>query len=1442
MTLSKKLRNLLLAASLLIPTVAIADDIDLFQGGADITGNVPNMLIVLDNAANFSSNAAGAPECIVDGVVFQTPMTGTVGGIEQCAIYTVINGLPDGVVKIGFMVYNGNNIRDYNNNVCGDGSNGGCLAYPLTKVTAANKPAMLNWIRSWKTTGSAGRDYMKASGETTAGSMQEAWAYYKGATGLSGVNYAAIQPTSGCQKNYVIFVGNSYSSAGTPGDGGSASPKAALESAPGITTQLSSIITGTIPTSCGGSYSFPTGSTHESRGHYADEWTRYMHRTDLYSDWDGAQGITTYTIGVLGASCQPEYEALMTTMADELAGGGKYFPTRNTDQLVNAFLKILNEIQDVNSVFTSASLPVSVNTQGTYLNQIYMGVFRPDPQGNPRWLGNLKQYKFGVKINIETKNDEIFLADKNGDAAINGDTGFIRPSAQSYWGTKTEPGFWAFNPLGDGGQYDVPDGNIVEKGGAAQKLRESASARTVKTCLSDCSGGLVSFDASNTALVSTLSGTSASVSLVRTGTTVTGTTSSDLGLTVGDYVTIGSANAAAYNATWEVTGVSNVSGVFKFTFTITETPATPATGSTMLVSSGVAVTQTVPAGGVTYDSNLSSLTYGKALVTLPAHGFANGQTVDISGATGAASDQVYNGSYTIKVVDPNRFYYTPTLGTTTTIVDPVISSTLNETGSPSYRCTDSSGASATYGTAKITRVGTNTVVQLITTKDSTTNTDKCILGNTLELTGVTGYGSSYPIEACPGTFPTGYLAITNKRTFCVTARTSNPTVPPVSPATGTISAAALPSRAITSIIRTAGIGSGNIATVTLTTATPHGFSGSYVKVTGATLTPGAVDGTEYNGTKTTAANNLSFSDPSPAPTGYVAGTTITYTIATGPTATASGTVVKGANVDGATLINWVRGMDNKEDENRNGSFTDVRASVHGDVLHSRPLVIDYGADTFGIVSFYGANDGTLRAVKGGQESTDGIEKWAFVAPEHFSTLSRMYNNSPVVKYPNTNMAILPTPAKRNYYFDGNIGVFQSANRSVTHIFPSMRRGGRFIYALNVSNPNSPSFLWKKTNADLPELGYTWAEPKVIPIKKTAGVACSASDSTTYTRGLIFGAGYDPTQEDLATGTVRNPTMGRGVYVLNAATGALIKLMQPADTKKYSFPADVTLLDTDGDGCVDRVYAVDTGANLFRIDLGLESDADNWKIYKLAALGDVDNNGGTDDRKFMNPPDAVLGFIGGSQVVYVVVGSGNREDPRSTTIEDHFFMIKDTIAVGTDPATVTAVRITDTGMRRIGAYPSDFNAATTTVDPTLSSFKGWYLPLETGEKSVNAPLTIAGTTFFGTNKPKSTSTTSCEPNLGVARGYAINYLNGTSVVGDRDKDGDVDRNDLYTDFTGGGLPPSPVGGLVQIGDKTFRFLIGGGGDDTKGSPIEGTDFTANPSSNRTRVFWYFKKDE
>jgi len=303
------------------------------------------------------------------------------------------------------------------------------------------------------------------------------------------------------------------------------------------------------------------------------------------------------------------------------------------------------------------------------------------------------------------------------------------------------------------------------------------------------------------------------------------------------------------------------------------------------------------------------------------------------------------------------------------------------------------------------------------------------------------------------------------------------------------------------------------------------------------------------------------------------------------------------------------------------------------------------------------------------------------------------------------------------------------------------------------------------------------------------------------------------------------------------------------TKRYSVPSDVTALDMNGDGCIDRLYVGDTVANLFRADIG-NANPTQWAAYKIAALGDIGDNGGTDDRKILYPPDVVLGFSGGDQIAYILAGTGDREQPLTTGIQDMFFMVKDTLTGDTsDPVPTTAPTVTTLKLSDL-TQVTNFNASTSTLDASQSSVKGWYIPLTeldssyAGEKVVNAPLTVGGITFFGTNRPMTATEIAnlaiCTPALGVSRGYAVNFLNGTAAY--NRVTNPESKGNLYADFIGGGLPPSPVSGVVNINGKLVRFVIGGGGTGEEGSSIEGSKMQASPDSRRTRAFWYLRKDD
>ena len=311
-------------------------------------------------------------------------------------------------------------------------------------------------------------------------------------------NYQSpISATNSCGKNYLILVGNTW-------------PNQEYGTNPNANPPTNTLMTrlGRLPTE------MQIYSTSKSNIRFADEWTQFLAATDV-SDQPGQQPVFTYTLNVYNASADANQTTLLKSMA-RVGGTGAsgYFEVGgDLKKLVDAFKDIFTQIAAVNSVFASASLPVSVNTQGTYLNQVFIGMFRPDSDARPRWAGNLKQYQFSYDASTQS----LFLADAAGSAAIdNANTGFITACARSFWTTDTPLGstYWQDIPpnqtppgacltSGTSVYSDSPDGNLVEKGAAAQQLRQISDVanRTVKTCTStstcSSSADVVAFDTTN---------------------------------------------------------------------------------------------------------------------------------------------------------------------------------------------------------------------------------------------------------------------------------------------------------------------------------------------------------------------------------------------------------------------------------------------------------------------------------------------------------------------------------------------------------------------------------------------------------------------------------------------------------------------------------------------------------------------------------------------------------------------------------------------------------------------------------------------------------------------------------------------------------------------------------------------------------------------------------
>jgi type IV pilus assembly protein PilY1 len=212
---------------------------------------------------------------------------------------------------------------------------------------------------------------------------------------------------------------------------------------------------------------------------------------------------------------------------------------------------------------------------------------------------------------------------------------------------------------------------------------------------------------------------------------------------------------------------------------------------------------------------------------------------------------------------------------------------------------------------------------------------------------------------------------------------------------------------------------------------------------------------------------------------------------------------------------------------------------------------------------------------------------------------------------------------------------------------------------------------------------------------------------------------------------------------------------------------------------------------------------------------------------------------------VLIGTGDREHPLDSSptasVLNRFYSLRDNYS----NLTPTDVNGTDCDAAGDAVLASGCDLINIT-DPTfaysdIGAMKGWVLDLETTksgatdrtkEQVVTTPTTIGGVTFFSTFQPTDTTTTPTCSNLGTARGYAINFLTGGLAP---------KHTERATIFTGGGLPPSPVSGLVNVNGKLVPFVVGGKPEAGPGSALEGNTVPINVPSVRRKVYRYNKID-
>jgi type IV pilus assembly protein PilY1 len=456
---------------------------------------------------------------------------------------------------------------------------------------------------------------------------------------------------------------------------------------------------------------------------------------------------------------------------------------------------------------------------------------------------------------------------------------------------------------------------------------------------------------------------------------------------------------------------------------------------------------------------------------------------------------------------------------------------------------------------------------------------------------------------------------------------------------------------------------------------------------------------------------------------------------------------------GPTRVEYLRG--NRALELQNGGDFRNRSTIMGDIVSSDPQFAGKENFAYSLIPGEGASYAAFRQSADYQNRSDmvyvgtnggmvhgfdaetGQEKFAFVPNGVYEHLSGL--TSPDYRH--------------RFYVDGAVRVIDAyiGGSWSTVLVGTLGAGGKSVYALDVTQPDSfteNDVLWEFTH---PELGYTIGEATIARIRyNNKWVA-------------LFGNGYDT-----ASDTAR-------LFIVDLATGQLIKAIDTgvgtgAVPNGLATPIPV---DLNGDKVADVAYAGDLYGNMWKFDLSGTSLASLDLAFAGQPLFTACDGGSctTASRQPVTArPDVAPHPDGG---VMVFFGTGK------------LFEVGDNV-VGGSPRTETFYAVWDNGTAATGGQGALQQRLITSqtaeyrqVDQSpinYASQRGWYLDLsDPGERVVEQPVYFAGRIIFVTLIP---SANSCEfggeswlMDLSAFTGRAFN-----EPVFDTDGDGDVDEDD------------------------------------------------------------------
>jgi len=522
------------------------------------------------------------------------------------------------------------------------------------------------------------------------------------------------------------------------------------------------------------------------------------------------------------------------------------------------------------------------------------------------------------------------------------------------------------------------------------------------------------------------------------------------------------------------------------------------------------------------------------------------------------------------------------------------------------------------------------------------------------------------------------------------------------------------------------------------------------------------------------------------------------------------------------LINFVRGID-AYDEDGDGSKSDERWKL-GDIYHSELAIVgppgakssstalkseafyrssnnyetwqhsfDCGGkcDQRPEVIYVGGNDGMLHAF----ESATGNELWAFIPPMVLPKLHHMI--SPDANKSISIYGVDGSPITRDVFYGGQWR---------TILIAGLRAGGKGYFALDITDPTNPLFLygfehdqtsttvyyWDSTGHrsqysyadlalasnsafDFTKLGESWSTPMITLLALPSGDRQWVA---------VFGAGYN-------SGT--NTNYGSAVFIIDLENGGhILKRIDLTDNPggvANSVPSTVEFVTADTTSAATykgaMVYLVDLESKLWKINL-----TDQGTLYDKTLLFNSQGDR-TNGRISWYTPTITLNA---NKKLWLYYGTGDLTNLQQMTagLGNHIYGIQD----ASFPLFTSTIA---------GTLPNLTNITPAASICPSGADLGWYRTLDVNEK-VTGKIAIYNETLF-VSRYTPNITNLCTPGTAVLseHGSACGNQLGSSSLGPGVATSPiVHKGKIYVGISGEGGGSTPLGAGYQ---RTDNIIVG-----------------------------------